>query len=133
MPTTAKQRHIDIPVKLTDAKVALSVAALSFEGDLPAPMFHLQRIEHDVADRHAKAPVMAVFHTTAGHVTVHDTADDHDRGIATGNPYKALPADWMKRGAPIALCGATAKAHDWGNADRLPGIKINTGAITGLT
>jgi intracellular sulfur oxidation DsrE/DsrF family protein len=35
----------------------------------------------------------------------------------------------MKRGVQIELCGATARAHKWGNADLLPGIKINTDAM----
>ena len=34
-------RHIDIPVKLDDVNAVFSVAALSFEGDLPASLFHL--------------------------------------------------------------------------------------------
>ena len=29
----------------------------------------------------------------------------------------------------VELCGATAKAHGWGNADLIPGIKINTDAM----
>src|SRR5258708_718930 len=52
-----------------------------------------------------------------------------DRNVATGNPYKELVADLMKRGAHIELCGATAKVHNWGNEDLLPGIKINTNAM----
>ncbi|HTT18889.1 MAG TPA: hypothetical protein VMG82_08085 [Candidatus Sulfotelmatobacter sp.] len=31
-----KTLHIDIPVKLTQAKDVFSIASLSFEGDLPA-------------------------------------------------------------------------------------------------
>ena len=40
----AADLRIDIPVKLTELKVAFSVAALAFEGDLPASIFHLQVI-----------------------------------------------------------------------------------------
>ena len=56
-----------------------------------------------------KAQVIAVFHTNAGHVTLNDKSYNTDRNVATGNPYKALVADLMKRGAHIELCGATAK------------------------
>ena len=35
----------------------------------------------------------------------------------------------MKRGVQIELCGATAKAHGWGNTDLLPGVRINTDAM----
>jgi intracellular sulfur oxidation DsrE/DsrF family protein len=128
-----KPLHIDIPVKLADVKVVFSVGALAFEGDLPASMFHLQLIENDIADWNAKSQVIAVFHTNAGHVTLHDIAYNADRNIATGNPYKGLVADLMKRGAQIELCGATAKAHGWGNADLLPGIKVNTDAMARTT
>jgi intracellular sulfur oxidation DsrE/DsrF family protein len=31
------------------------------------------------------------------------------------------------------LCGATAKIHNWGNEDVLPGIKINTDAMARMT
>jgi len=125
--------HIDIPVKLAEVKAVFSVASLSFEGDLPASMFHLGLIMNDSADWKAKAQVIAVFHTNAGHVTLHDQAYNTDRNIATGNPYKGLVADLMKRGVQIELCGATAKVHNWNNADLLPGIKINTDAMSRTT
>ena len=43
-------------------KAAFSVAALAFEGDLPASLFHLQLITKNVADWNATARVIAVFH-----------------------------------------------------------------------
>ena len=133
MSVSEKPLHIDIPVKLADVKVVFSVGALAFEGDLPASMFHLQLIENDIADWNAKSQVVAVFHTNAGHVTLHDIAYNADRNIATGNPHKELVADLMKRGVQIELCGATAKAHKWGNSDLLPGIKVNTYAMARTT
>ena len=103
--------HIDIPVTLKEVKTVFSIGALAFEGDLPASIFHLQLIENDIADWKAESEVIAVFHTNAGHVTLNDTAYNADRNITTGNPYKGLVADLMKRGVQIELCGATAKAH----------------------
>ena len=76
---------------------------------------------------------MAVFHTNAGHVTLNDDAYNAERNIATGNPYKGLVADLTKRGVQIELCGATAKAHKWGNADLLSGVKVNTDAMARTT
>ena len=131
-PTT-KTINIDIPVKLTEVKVVFSIASLSFEGDLAACLFHLGLIVDDIADWNAKSQVVAVFHTNAGHVTLHDTAYNADRSIATGNPYKGLIADLIKRGAKVELCGATARAHNYGNADLLPDIKINTDAMARTT
>ena len=133
MNVSAHPLHIDIPVKLTDVKEVFSIGALSFEGDLPASIFHMQLIENDVKDWKAKSEVIAVFHTNAGHVTLNDTAYNGDRNIATGNPYKDLVADLAKRGVQIELCGATAKVHGWGNADLLPGVKVNTDAMARTT
>jgi len=121
MSTLEKPLHIDIPVKLAEVKVAFSAPALAFEGDVPASIFHLQLIENDIADWNAKAQVIAVFHTNAGHVTLNDKA------------YKDLVSDLMKRGVHFESCGATAKVHNWGNEDVLPGIKINTDAMARMT
>ena len=115
--------HIDIPVKLEEVKVAFSVPGLAFEGDLPASIFHFQLIENDIADWNAKAQVIAVFHTNAGHVTLNDKVYNTERNVSTGNPYKDLVSDLMKRNMHFELCGATARVHNWRNEDLLPGIK----------
>jgi intracellular sulfur oxidation DsrE/DsrF family protein len=133
MAASEKPLHIDIPVKLPDVKMVFSIGALAFEGDLPASIFHLQLIENDIADWNAKSQVIAVFHTNAGHVTLHDSAYNADRNIATGNPYKELISELQKRGVQVELCGATAKVHNWGNADLLPRIKVNTDAMARTT
>ena len=133
MPTSEESLYIDIPVKLSELKVAFSVAALAFEGDLPASIFHLQLITKDVGDWKASSNIIAVFHTNAGHVTLNDDSYNTERMVATGNPYKQLVADLMKRGVQIELCGATATVHHWGNADLLPGVKVNTDAMSRMS
>ena len=120
---------IDIPVELQLVKSVHSIGDLQFEGDLPASLFHLQLITGDIAEWHAQSDVIAVFHTNAGHVTLNDDAYNASRSISTGNPYKNLVADLTKRGAKIELCGATARVNGWGNADLLPGVKINLDAM----
>src|SRR6516225_7035439 len=75
----------------------------------------------------------SVFRRRRHHVTLHDQAYNTDRNIATGNPYKKLVTDLMERGVQVELCGATAKAHGWGNEDTIPGIKINTDAMARTT
>ena len=125
--------HIDIPVKLTQVKAVFSIASLSFEGDLPASLFHMGLMVGDVADWNANSEIVAVFHTNAGHVTLHDAAYYQDRIITTGNPYKGMVADLIKRGVKVELCGATAKAHNYGNEDLLPNIKINRDAMARTT
>jgi len=133
MSVIVKPLHIDIPVKLSQVKVVFSIGALTFEGDLPASIFHLGLISNDSADWKAKSEVVAVFHTNAGHVTLHDAAYNAERNIDTGNPYKNLVVDLINRGVRVELCGATAKAHHWGNADLLPNIKVNTDAMARTT
>ena len=133
MAPAEKPLRIDIPVRLTARRVAFSIAALAFEGDLPASIFHLQLITNDIADWKAKAQVIAVFHTNAGHVTLRDEAYNAERMVATGNPYQQRLAERMKRGVEVEWCGATATAHQWGNADLLPGIKVNTDAMARMS
>jgi intracellular sulfur oxidation DsrE/DsrF family protein len=129
MNTSIRTLHIDIPVVLAEVKMVFSTSALAFEGDLPASLFHLQLVVDDVADWGAQSDLVAVFHTNAGHVMLHDKAYDGNRNITTGNPYKGLVANLVKRGVRVELCGATAKAHGWVNADLLPDIKVNTDAM----
>ena len=112
---------------------ARSATSLSFEGDLPASVFHLQLIVNDASRWKASSQVVAVFHTNAGHATLHDQAYNADRNVATGNPYRTLLTDLMDRGVQVELCGATAKTHGWGNDDIIPGIKINTDAMARTT
>jgi intracellular sulfur oxidation DsrE/DsrF family protein len=131
--STDKPLHIDIPVKLTNVNTVFSIGALAFEGDLPASIFHLQLIEGDIADWKAASEVVAVFHTNAGHVTLNDNSYNADRNVVTGNPYKDLVVDLMTKGVKMELCGATAKAHKWGNIDLLPGIRVNTDAMARTT
>ena len=133
MSHSEKSLHIDISVKLAEVKTVFSIGALVFEGDLPASIFHMQLIENDASDWKAKTDLVAIFHTNAGHATLHDTTYNADRNIETGNPYKRLIADLQKRGVRIELCGATAKAHHWGNVDLLPGIKVNLDAMARTT
>jgi intracellular sulfur oxidation DsrE/DsrF family protein len=133
MSTRNPVLNIDVPVVLSEVRNVFSVAALSFEGDLPAALFHLGLITDDVAAWKAKAHIAVVFHTNAGHATLIDSVYNQDRNISTGNPYRVLIQDLMARGVTVELCGATAQAHGWGNADILPGIKINTDAMARTT
>ena len=133
MRGSQKPLHIDIPVALANVKVVFSVGSLAFEGDLPASLFHLQLIKNDIDAWGAGSDVVAVFHTNAGHVTLNDESYNADRNIRTGNPYKQLVADLIERGVRVELCGATAAAHNWGNADLLPDIKVNTDAMARTT
>ncbi|EUA14108.1 hypothetical protein I546_1054 [Mycobacterium kansasii 732] len=97
--------HIDVPVELDEVKVAFSVASLTFEGDMPAVLFHLGIVVADAAAWKARSHVVAVFHTNAGHVTLDDQAYNANRHVSTGNPYKLVLADLIAKGVHIELCG----------------------------
>ena len=133
MTTTVKPLRIDIPVRLNELQIVFSIADLAFEGDLPASIFHLQLITKNIADWNAKAQVIAVFHTNAGHVTLHDDAYNIDRKVVTGNPYKQLLAKLMENGVEVELCGATATVHNWDNDELLFGVKVNTNAMARMS
>lgn len=105
--------HIAIPVRMDNVKIVFSVASLSFEGDLPAALFHVGLIVDDVEDRKVKSEVVVVFHTNAGHVTLRNETYNKDRYISVGNLYWKLVTDLMEKGVLVELCGATAKARGW--------------------
>lgn len=44
----------------------------------------------------------------------------------------AATGGWLSP-SHIELCGATAKVHNWGNADLLPDVKVNTDAMARTT
>jgi len=125
--------RIDVPVELSEVKVVFSVASLTFEGDMPAVLFHAGIVVTDAAAWKVQPDVVVVFHTNAGHVTLDDQTYDTNRHVATGNPYKAVIEGLIAKGAQIELCGATARAMGWGNADLIPGIKVNRNAMARLT
>jgi len=133
VPSQDQQLHIDIPVQLDEVKVAFSVASLTFEGDMPAVLFHTGIVLKDAAQWQVQADVVVVFHTNAGHVTLDDATYNANRHVAIGNPYKSVVVDLMEKGAQVELCGATAAANGWGNADLIPGITVNRNAMARLT
>jgi hypothetical protein len=48
-------------------------------------------------------PVGGERDPNAGHVTLNDKAYNTERNVATGNPYKDLVSDLMKRGVHFEL------------------------------
>ena len=80
--------------------------------------------------RDEAAKTLIKVHKLRGNVSIFEGSGGN---IATGNPYKDLISDLQKRGVKVELCGATAKAHGWGNKDLLPDIKVNTDAMARTT
>jgi len=125
--------HIDIPVKIEKANVAIDMGHLVFAGDSPFALGDLHLLANDFRDWSTNGKVVAVFHGDAAYVVVNDDTYNVVRHSTTGNPYRELLAELMKEGVQIELCGATAAANHWGNANLLPGVLVNTNAMVRLT
>jgi len=125
--------HIDIPVKIQSANVAIDMGHLVFAGDAPFALRDLHLLADDFRDWNTQGKIVAVFHGDAAYVVLNDDTYNSVRHVTTGNPYKGLMADLMKEGVQIELCGATAKGNRWGNANLLSGVKVNTNAMVRLT
>lgn len=121
--------HVDVPVVLKHANVVFNMDHLAFAGDLPFGMNYM----HLLADRMKKmgttGKIIGVFHGPAAYMTLNDKAYDAARHVKTGNPYAPLIAGLQKQGVQIEECAVSMKAHHWGNANLLPGVLVNSGAV----
>ena len=131
--------HIDIPVKLEKAKVVFDIGHLVLNGDMPFFLGDMDLLVTDLKDWNVKGEIIAVFHGDAAYLVLNDASYNANRHVQTGhpvntgNPYAKLINGLMEQGVQIELCGATAKANHWGNADLLPGVKVNTDAMARVT
>jgi intracellular sulfur oxidation DsrE/DsrF family protein len=131
--------HIDIPVKLEKAKVVFDIGHLVLNGDVPFFTGDMDLLATDLKDWNVKGEVIAVFHGDAAYLVLNDDTYNANRHVQTGhpvntgNPYAKLLKSLMEQGVQIELCGATAAANHWGNADLLPGVKVNTNAMVRVT
>jgi intracellular sulfur oxidation DsrE/DsrF family protein len=125
--------HIDVPVKLDKAKVVFDIGHLVLWGDAPFFIGDIHLLTSDISQWNIPGQVIAVFHGDAAYLVLNDNAYNINRHVQTGNPYAKAIADLMKQGVQIELCGATAAANHWVNADLLPGVKVNTNAIVRVT
>jgi intracellular sulfur oxidation DsrE/DsrF family protein len=138
--------HIDVPVTLGKANVVFDMGHLVMStGDMPFLLGDLNLLVTDLKKSGTTGNIVAVFHGDAGYLVLNDDAYKLDRRmlnderynagahVKSGNPYAELIGELMKQGVEIELCGATAKANHWGNADLLPGVKVNTDAMVRIT
>ncbi len=127
--------QIDVPVKLEKANVVFDIGKLVLNGEMPFFIGDMDLLATDLNDWSVEGQIIAVFHGDAAYLVLNDDAYAADRHIQTGhpvktgNPYGKLLAGLMEQGVQIELCGATAAANRWGNADLLPGVKVNTNAM----
>jgi intracellular sulfur oxidation DsrE/DsrF family protein len=131
--------HIDIPVKLDKANIVFDIGHLVLNGDMPFFIGDMDLLATNLSDWNVKGEVIAVFHGDAAYLVLNDDAYNANRHVQTGhpvhtgNPYAKLLIGLMDQGVQIELCGATAAANHWGNADLLPGVKVNTNAMVRVT
>jgi intracellular sulfur oxidation DsrE/DsrF family protein len=131
--------HIDVPVKLEKANVVFDIGHLLLNGDMPFFLGDMDLLASDLARWNVKGEIIAVFHGDAAYLVLNDESYDANRRVQTGhpvktgNPYGKLITGLMQQGVQIELCGATAAANHWGNANLLPGVKVNTNAMVRVT
>ena len=121
--------HIDVPVRLEKADVVFNMDHLAFAGDLPIGIRYMDLLAKRYVEWNTKGTIIGIFHGPAAYMTLNDKAYNINRNVSTGNPYKELIAGLIKQGVQIEECGFSMKANKWGNADLLPGVKVNTGAV----
>jgi intracellular sulfur oxidation DsrE/DsrF family protein len=125
--------HIDIPTKLDQAKVVVDFGHAVYLGDTLFALGDINLLADNLREWNAKGQIVTVFHGDAAHLTLNDETYNSNRHVATGNPYKKILNGLMEKGVQLELCGATAKGNHWGNANLLPGIKVNLNAMIRVT
>ncbi len=127
--TATPQIHVDIQVKLKQAKVLFNMDHLAFAGDMPIGITYMHLLAAHLKETHTRGHIIGVFHGKAAYMTLDDASYDRFRHTTTGNPYKGAIAGLLKQGVQLEECAVSMKAHGWGNKDLLPGIKVNSGAV----
>jgi intracellular sulfur oxidation DsrE/DsrF family protein len=130
---TEQALHMDVTVKLDKANVVFDIGHAVYVGDMPFVFGDINLLASDLSNWNVKGQIVAVLHGDAAYFILNDDAYNANRHVKTGNPYGKLIAGWMKQGVQIELCGATAQANHWGNADLIPGVKVDTNAMVRVT
>jgi len=125
--------HIDIPTTLEKANVVIDMGHLVFNGDALFALGDINLLVTAFRDWNTKGQVIVIFHGDAAYLVLNDETYNENRHASTGNRYKELLNGLMQKGVQLELCGATAKANHWSNANLLPGIKVNVNAMVRLT
>jgi len=126
--------HIDIPTKLEKANVVIDFGhALFAAPHEPFALGDISLLDTDVRDWNAKGQIVIIFHGDAAYIVLNDESYNMKRNSTTGNPYKKVLNGLMEKGVQLELCGATAKANHWGNANLLSGVKVNVNAMVRVT
>ncbi len=125
--------RIDIPTKLEKAKVVVDYGHLVLNGDAPFALGDINLLATNMHEWNTQGQVVMIFHGDAAFLVLNDETYNKNRHATTGNRFKEALNGLMQKGVQLELCGATAKGNNWGNADLLPGVKVNVNAMVRLT
>ena len=131
--TIDQRLHVDVPTTLEQVKVVFDFGHLVLNGDAPFALGDISLLADDMRGWNARGAIIVIFHGDAAHLVLNDETYNRRRNVTSGNPYKKMLNVLIAQGVQLELCGATAKANDWGNANLLPGIKVNVDAVARLT
>jgi len=125
--------RIDIPTKLDKGNVVVDYGHLVLNGSMPFALGDINLLATDFHDWNTQGQIVMIFHGDAAFLILNDQSFSENRHVSTGNPYKELLNGLMQKGVQLELCGATAKGNHWGNANLLPGVKVNVNAMVRVT
>jgi intracellular sulfur oxidation DsrE/DsrF family protein len=121
--------RIDVPVVLKNPRVVFNLDRPVFSGDLPVGFRYMGLLAKRLKELNTDGDIVGLLYGETAYLTLNDQAYNAFRQVDTGNPYKGTIADLQKQGVRIEGCAYSMKVHHWGNADLLPGVKVNTGAV----
>lgn len=121
--------QIDVPVALKNPRVVFNLDHLVFSGDLPVGFRYMGLLAKRLKELNTDGDIIGLLYGETTYLTLNDQAYNAFRQVDTGNPYKEAIANLQKQGVRIEGCAYSMKVHHWGNADLLPGVKVNTGAV----
>jgi intracellular sulfur oxidation DsrE/DsrF family protein len=121
--------QIEVPVPLKESKVVFNMDHPAFAGDQPIGLSQMKTIMQRYKADGVPVRIVAVFHGQAGYMMLNDTAYDKARKSEKGNPFKEQIKALQAEGLQFELCVNTARNNGWVNADLLPGVKVNGGAM----
>lgn len=125
--------HVDIPVVLKNANVVFNMDHPANDmGDTPVGIGYMHLLAERYKQEGTKGRIVGVFHGDGAYLLLNDKAFDAYMRTSTGNPYKGAIAELQKQGVEIEDCAVSMRQHHWVNADLLPGVKVNAGAVARL-
>ncbi len=125
--------HIDIPVTLEKGNVVVDFSHLVLNGDMPFALGDINLLATDYQEWNAKGQIIMMFHGDAAFLVLNDETYNQNRHASGGNRFKDMLNGPMKKGVQLELCGAKAAGNHWGNANLLPGVKVNTNVMVRVT